>query len=89
MPKRIANIFFLTLLLLVFSGNTLDLPIWADVSEYPYSPLSDSNEDDDYFLEEKGPNLPAPTFYLTLVSESTLPDQGFVKSIFHPPTSIL
>lgn len=35
------------------------------------------------------PYLPAPTFCLALVSVITLPDQGFVKSIFRPPTSIL
>jgi hypothetical protein len=89
MPKRTINIFISTLLLLAFSGGALDLSVWAEVSVCPDSSFSDSNEDDDYLLREGEPYLPAPTFCLALVSVSTLPDQGFVKSIFHPPTSIL
>ncbi len=86
MPKRIVNIFILPLLLLAFSGEALGLSVWAEVPVCPDSPFSDY---DDYLLKEGDPYLPAPTFCLALVSVSTLPDQGFVKSIFHPPTSIL
>ena len=89
MTKRIANIFFLTILLLAFSGEALDLSVWAKVHVCPDSPFSDLNEDDDYLLKEREPYLPSPTFCLLLVSVNTLQDQGFVKSIFHPPTSIL
>jgi len=87
MAKRIINIFILPLLLLAFSGEALGLSVWAEVPECLDSPFSDCN--DDYLLKEGNPYLPAPTFCLALVSVSTLPDQGFVKSIFHPPTSIL
>ena len=87
MPKRIINIFISTLLLLAFSGEALDLSLWAEAPVCSDCPFSDY--DDDYLLKEVEPYLPAPTFCLALVSLSTLPDQGFVKSIFHPPTSIL
>ena len=87
MAKWTINIFILTLLLLTFSGEALSLSVWAEVSVCPDSPFSDCN--DDYLLKEREPYLPAPTFCLALVSLSTLPDQGFVKSIFHPPTPIL
>jgi len=89
MVKWTINIFILTLLLLTFSGEALSLSVWAEVPVCPDSSFSDCNEDEDYLLKEGGPYLPAPTFYLALVSVSTLPYQGFVKSIFHPPTSIL
>jgi len=88
MPKRIVNIFISTLLLLAFSGGSLGLSVWAEVPVCPDSAFSDCN-DDEYLLKEGEPYLPAPTFCLTLVSISTLHDQGFVKSIFHPPTTIL
>jgi hypothetical protein len=88
MPKRIVNIFISTLLLLAFSGEALDLSIWAEVSVCPDSSFSDCY-DDDCLLRERLPYLSAPTLCLALVSVSTLLDQGFVKSIFHPPTSLL
>jgi hypothetical protein len=88
MPKRIVNIFISTLLLLAFSGGAFGLSVGAEVPVCPDSSFSDCNEDD-YLLKEGEPYLPAPTFCLALVSLSTLPDQGFVKSIFRPPTSIL
>ena len=88
MPKRIVNIFILTLLLLAFSGGAFGLSVWAEAPVCLDSPFSDCN-DDNYLLKEGEPYLPAPTFCLVLVSVSTFPDQGFVKSIFHPPTSIL
>jgi hypothetical protein len=92
MPKRIINIFISTLLLLVslaFIGEAIDLSVWAEVPVCTDSPFSDCNEDDDYILKEGKPYLLLPKFCLALVSISTLHDQGFMKSIFHPPTSIL
>jgi len=87
MAERTINILILTLVLLTFSGEALSLSVLAEVAVYPDSPFADCN--DDYLLKEVEPYLPAPTFCLALVSLSTLPNQGFVKSIFHPPTSIL
>jgi len=89
MAKWIINIFLLPLFLLAFSGEAIGLSVWTEVPVCPDSPFSDCNEDDDCRLKEGEPFLPASTFCLALVSVSTLPDQGFVKSIFHPPTSIL
>jgi hypothetical protein len=91
MAKRIINIFLLPLLLLAFSGEALGLSVWAEVPVCSDSSFSDSDceEDDDFLLEGGRPYLATPTLCLALVSISTLHDQGFVKSIFHPPTSIL
>jgi len=93
MPKRIVNIFILTLLLVVllgFSGGAPDLSVWAEVPVCPDSFFSDCEEDDDCLLNGGRPYLATPTFCLApLVGVSSLPDQGFVKSIFRPPTSIL
>jgi len=92
MPKRIINIFISALFLLVslaLSGGAPAPSVWAEAPVCPDSPFSDCEEDDDYLLKKGKPYLPASTFCLTLVSLSTLSDQGFVKSIFHPPTYIL
>jgi hypothetical protein len=93
MPKQIANIFILTLFLLAFASNVLDLSVWGEVSVCPDSPFSDCNDDNDdddyYLLNERKPYLTEPTFCLALASLSTSPVQEFVKSIFHPPKSIL
>jgi len=92
MPKRILNIFISTLLLLVslaLSGEAPDPSLWTEAPVCPDSPFSDCGEDDDYLLKEDKPSLPASAFFLTLVSMSLFRDQGFVKSVFHPPTSVL
>jgi hypothetical protein len=58
----------------------------------PYMPkcplcpsLSSSNL---YLHHEAGAYLPIPISTFILLSVSTLSDQGVVKTIFHPPTSI-
>jgi len=44
---------------------------------------------DHYFRNGMGTHLPPPSSSFILLSASTLSGQEFVKSIFHPPTSIL
>jgi len=41
-----------------------------------------------YLSHEPAAYLPTPVFSFILLSVSTLSDQGFVKAIFHPPTTI-
>lgn len=92
MPKRATNIFIRTLLImvvLVFCVEAPDLSGWAYVMACPDSSFLDCDEDNDCILKEGKPYLSNSTFYLTLVGISTFHDQGFVKSIFHPPTFTL
>jgi hypothetical protein len=93
MSKQIANIFILTLFLLAFTGNLFDVYTWGEVSVCPDSPFLDCNgdddDDDDNLLNVRGPYQAVPTFCLALVSVSTSPVPEFMKSIFHPPKSIL
>ena len=42
-----------------------------------------------YFYSDTGDFLPPLNSSFILISIDILSDQGFVKSIFHPPTSIL
>jgi hypothetical protein len=94
MPKQIAGIFILTFFLLAFASNVLGSSVWGEVSVCSSSPFLDCDDDDDdddyyYLLNEKKPSLAVPTFSFALISISTSPVQEFVKSIFHPPKSIL
>ena len=41
------------------------------------------------FRQEMADYLPTPTSSFILLTLGTLSDQGFVRAIFHPPTSIL
>jgi hypothetical protein len=55
----------------------------------PKCPLCPSSGFVNLFLpHETGACLPVLTSSLILICLSTLSDQGFVQSIFHPPTSI-
>ena len=66
------------------SGMTSCTP---HIPKCPHCPSS--NCIDHYFRNEMGIHLPPPSSSFILLSASTLSGQEFVKSIFHPPTSIL
>jgi hypothetical protein len=54
----------------------------------PKCPLCPSSSSINLYLyHETAVYLPTPTSSFFMVSVSTLSDQGFVKTIFHPPTS--
>ncbi len=56
----------------------------------PKCPLCPSSSSASLYLHhDTGAYLPTPISFLILLSVNTLSDQGFVKAIFHPPTSIL
>jgi len=92
MPKWTINIAISTLLLMVslaFCVGTLDFSVRAEVLVCPDSSFLDCDEDNDCILKEGKPYLSNSTFYSALFGISAFHDQGFVKSIFHPPTSTL
>ncbi len=56
----------------------------------PKCPLCPSSGSTSLYLHNgTGAYLPTPIFFLIQLSVNTLSDQGFVKRIFRPPTSIL
>jgi hypothetical protein len=56
----------------------------------PKCPLCpSSNSFIQLFRQEVADYLPTPTSSFILFTLGTLSDQGFVRAIFHPPTSIL
>jgi hypothetical protein len=92
MPKQIASILILTLFLLAFTGNLVDVYAWGEVSACPDSPFLDweeEDDDDDNLLNVSGPYQAVLTFCLAHVNVSPSPLPEFMKSIFHPPKSIL
>ena len=58
-----------------------------NTSKCPLCPSSSSFVQ--LFRQEVAEYLPTPTSSFILISVGTLSDQGFVRAIFHPPTSIL
>jgi hypothetical protein len=58
--------------------------------QMPKCPLCpSSNSFVQLFRQEVADYLPTPASSFILVTLGTLSDQGFVRAIFHPPTSIL
>jgi len=104
MLKRTINLFIsISLVLPLFSGmavfsqvvnnhpSSFQKPCGMDDCNpnMPKCPLCPSSGSINLYLyHETGDYLPILTSSLILVSVYTLSDQGFVKSIFHPPTSL-
>ena len=104
MSKRIINVFIsISLMLSLFSGvavfpqvvnnNLSSFQKPCDMDDcnpnMPKCPLCPSSSSINLYLyHEAGAYLPILTSSLILVCVDTLSDQGFVKSIFHPPTSL-
>lgn len=92
MKKRTTNLLSLMLLIVVavvFSIEVTDLSGWGYGMTCPDSPFLTCDEDNDYILKEGKPYLSNAKVCLALLGISAFHDQGFVKSIFHPPKSIL
>ena len=104
MSKRIINVFIsISLMLSLFSGvaafpqvvnnnlSSFQKPCNMDdcnpnMPKCPLCPSSSSTIQ--FFHQEAAAYLPTPISSFILISVSTLSDQGVVKAIFHPPTSI-
>jgi hypothetical protein len=103
MLKKVLNIFISILLLLpLFTGDIAfsqmvsnGLPSFQKPCDmdhcYPYAPkcplCPSSTSINLVFYQKAAPYLPAfNPFYIQITSE-TLTDQGFVKTIFHPPAA--
>jgi hypothetical protein len=85
MLKRLVNISIL--LLLAFGSEALVASSpQAEVSIFPDCPFS--NCDDHYLRKETETYIREGISRLALMGPSILSDQGFVTSIFRPPTSI-
>jgi hypothetical protein len=91
MPKWASHIFILTLLIMVFflGVEATDLSGPAYIMACPDLPLLDCEKDDDYLLKEGNSYLLNSIFFLIRVNNTAFHDQGFVKSLFRPPTSIV
>jgi len=103
MLKKGLNIFISTLLLLplltggggFFQTVNNDPPSFQNPCDMnhcnphmPKCPLCPSPSSTNlYFSEEMGAYLPTLTSLFILITIDNLSDQGFVKSIFHPPTT--
>jgi len=104
MLKKGLNIFISVILLLPFLSGTVGLqqtvkdgihsfqkPCDMDDCNpnMPKCPLCPSSGYTNLYLhDEAGAYVPTPTSSFILLNVSTLSDQGVVKAIFHPPTSI-
>jgi hypothetical protein len=104
MWKKVINIFIsISLVLFLFVGVTAfpqlvnnDPPSFqkpCDMNQcnphMPKCPLCPSSSSTiQFFHQEAAAYLPTPISSFILISVSTLSDQGVVKAIFHPPTSI-
>jgi hypothetical protein len=86
MPKQTIHIFISILLLVAIGSDSFafttraEAPIHCDSSFLEYS--------EDYFFNEVEPYIPVLVPTLAWVDARTLPDQGFVSSMFRPPRSI-
>jgi len=104
MLKKGVNIFISVILLLSLLSGTVGLPEMVkggppsfqktcDMDDcnpnMPKCPLCPSSGYTNLYLhDEAGAYVPTPTSSFILLNVSTLSDQGVVKAIFHPPTSI-
>lgn len=86
MPKQISLIFISILLLLTFGVESATL--FAGAESPIYSNWVPPDYDDDYFRNRMELTIPILVSNLSWIDAGTLCDQGFVSSVFRPPTSI-
>ncbi len=95
MSTKTANICLFTLVFLSFLAGAHDFSLLGNdhIAHGPLAPECSScesfEEDSDLFIREGiEPFQPDTISLLSPILSKVLVDQGFVRSIFHPPTSI-